>query len=155
MKVFEIKITNTKDQKFFKKYVYKYGHWQNILTVFTINFFKPNNSDDYVYDIEFIDYKTASFILDEAKYYNSKLNISIPKEVIEFKKSKIKIKYPIIQILKHIEENINTSKIFCILSKIFDGNLRVVNLKVSISKSFQWLKDNLLKLCNPIKVKSV
>lgn len=45
MKTFEIRVTNTKDQKFLKNYIYKYRHWQNILTILAINLFKSNNSD--------------------------------------------------------------------------------------------------------------
>jgi len=45
LKTFEIRVTNTKDQNYLKNYIYKYRHWQNILTILTINLFKSNNSD--------------------------------------------------------------------------------------------------------------
>jgi len=53
LKTFEIRVTNTKDQNHLKSYIYKYRHWQNILTILAINLFKSNNSDykhflDYV-----------------------------------------------------------------------------------------------------------
>ena len=44
-----------------------------------------------------------------------------------------------------------------IINKIFNVDLNgaVDHIKVAIKKNFKWLKDNLWKLCNPIKVKSV
>jgi len=43
-----------------------------------------------------------------------------------------------------------------VINKIFNADLNgaVNHIKLAINKSFQWLKDNLFKLCNPIKVKS-
>jgi len=43
-----------------------------------------------------------------------------------------------------------------IINKIFNADLNgaVNHIKLAINKSFQWLKDNLWKLCNPIKIKS-
>jgi len=45
LKTFEIRVTNTKDQNYLKNYIYKYRHWQNILTILTINLFKIDNKD--------------------------------------------------------------------------------------------------------------
>ena len=43
-----------------------------------------------------------------------------------------------------------------IINKIFNADLNgaVNHIKLAIKKSFQWLKNNFWKLCNPIKVKS-
>ena len=43
-----------------------------------------------------------------------------------------------------------------IINKIFNADLNgaVNHIKLAIKKNFKWLKDNLWKLCNPIKVKS-
>ena len=43
LKTFEIRVTNTKDQNYLKNYIYKYRHWQNILTILTVNLFKTDN----------------------------------------------------------------------------------------------------------------
>ena len=43
-----------------------------------------------------------------------------------------------------------------VINKVFnaDINAAVNHIKVGIGKSFEWLKDKLFKLCNPIKIKS-
>jgi len=43
-----------------------------------------------------------------------------------------------------------------VINKVFnaDINAAVNHIKVSVGKSFAWLKDKLFKLCNPIKIKS-
>ena len=45
LKTFEIRVTNTKDKKYLTNYIYKYRHWQNILTILAINLFKSDNKD--------------------------------------------------------------------------------------------------------------
>ena len=42
------------------------------------------------------------------------------------------------------------------IKKIFNADLNgVVNhIRLAIKQSFQWLRDNLWKLCNPIKIQS-
>jgi hypothetical protein len=45
MKTFEIRVINKKDQNYLKNYIYKYRHWQNVLTLIVINFFKSENKD--------------------------------------------------------------------------------------------------------------
>ena len=45
MKTFEIRVTNKKHQNHLKNYIYKYRHWQNVLTLIVINFFKSENKD--------------------------------------------------------------------------------------------------------------
>jgi len=63
MKTFEIRVTNTKDQNYLKRYIYKYRHWQNILTILVINLFKANNSD-YKY---FLDYAVIRACVADTK----------------------------------------------------------------------------------------
>jgi hypothetical protein len=43
-----------------------------------------------------------------------------------------------------------------VINKVFnaDVNGAVNHIKVATGKSFQWLKNKLFKLCNPIKIKS-
>jgi len=43
-----------------------------------------------------------------------------------------------------------------VINKVFnaDVNGAVNHIKVGTGKSFEWLKDKLFKLCNPIKIKS-
>ena len=277
MKSFEIRVTNTKDQNYLRDYIYKYRHWQNILTILTINLFKSDN-EDYKH---FLDYAVV-----RAKQI-AKLDETISNEAIEFKTSKTGTKYPIkwsskgyylkrfktyitqkrneyfknsfhklskkiveylqlhnithlvissslaqlknsgncnvrksvkqnfiqipfIQLLDYIEEKCKdtgievirvdesyTSKTSCItgdvctvqeysneaiqeestctakpsyngkrtkrglfkdttINKIFNADLNGAanHIKLAIKKSFKWLKENLWKLCNPIKVKS-
>ena len=43
LKTFEIRTINIKNRKYLKNYIYKYRHWQNILTIFIINLFKRTN----------------------------------------------------------------------------------------------------------------
>ena len=45
LKTFEIRITNSKDKNYLKNYIFKYRHWQNILTILAINLFKSDNKD--------------------------------------------------------------------------------------------------------------
>ncbi len=45
LKTFEIRIKNSKDKNYLKNYIFKYRHWQNILTIFAINLLKSNNKD--------------------------------------------------------------------------------------------------------------
>ena len=44
-RVFEIRVTNSKDINYLKNYIFKYRHWQNILTILAIGLFKTNNKD--------------------------------------------------------------------------------------------------------------
>ena len=53
MKTFEIRVTNTKDKNYLKNYIYKYRHWQNVLTLIVINFFKSENRD-YKYFLDYV-----------------------------------------------------------------------------------------------------
>jgi hypothetical protein len=43
-----------------------------------------------------------------------------------------------------------------VINKVFnaDINAAVNHIKVAVGRSFDWLKDRLFKLCNPIKIKS-
>jgi len=43
-----------------------------------------------------------------------------------------------------------------VINKVFNADINgaVNHIKVSVGKSFEWLKDKLFKLCNPIKIKS-
>ena len=43
-----------------------------------------------------------------------------------------------------------------IINKVFNADINgtVNHIKVSVGKSFEWLKDKLFKLFNPIKIKS-
>jgi IS605 OrfB family transposase len=43
-----------------------------------------------------------------------------------------------------------------VINKVFDADINgaVNHIKVATGKSFEWLKDKLFKLCNPIKIKS-
>ncbi|MFP3206824.1 MAG: transposase, partial [Hydrogenobaculum sp.] len=43
-----------------------------------------------------------------------------------------------------------------VINKVFNADINgaVNHIKVSVGKSFVWLKDKLFKLCNPIKIKS-
>ena len=50
---FEIRINSNADKTFLYNYIYKYKHWQNIITILVTDLFKKNNSD-YKY---FLDYE--------------------------------------------------------------------------------------------------
>ena len=50
---FEIRINSNADKIFFYNYIYKYKHWQNIITILVTDLFKKNDSD-YKY---FLDYE--------------------------------------------------------------------------------------------------
>jgi len=50
---FEIRINNNDDKTYLFDYIYKYKHWQNIITILVTDLFKKNNSD-YRY---FLDYE--------------------------------------------------------------------------------------------------
>ncbi|OSS42519.1 Mobile element protein [Desulfurella amilsii] len=43
-----------------------------------------------------------------------------------------------------------------VISKIFNADINgaVNHIKIAAAKSFEWLKNSLFKLCNPIKIKS-
>jgi putative transposase len=43
-----------------------------------------------------------------------------------------------------------------VINKVFNADINgaVNHIKVATGKSFEWLKDKLFKLCNPIKIKS-
>jgi hypothetical protein len=142
MKRFEVRVTNTKDQNYLKNYIYKYRHWQNILTTLTINLFKADNSN-----------------------YKHFLDCAVVRAcVADTKGDKKKV-----ETIAYIKEKYYTTKLFfngkrtkrvlfkdTIINKIFNADLNgaVNHIQLAIKKSFQWLKDNLWKLCNPIKVKS-
>ena len=80
LKTFEIRVTNTKDQNYLKNYIYKYRHWQNILTILAINLFKSNNSD-YKH---FLDYAVVRACVADTKGDKKKV------ETITYVKEKYK-----------------------------------------------------------------
>lgn len=80
MKTFEIRVTNTKDQNYLKRYIYKYRHWQNILTILTINLFKAGNGD-YKH---FLDYEVIRACVADTKGGKKKI------ETIAYVKEKYK-----------------------------------------------------------------
>ncbi len=73
MKTFEIRIKSQKDKNFFINYIYKYRHWQNILTILTINLFKSNNKD-YKY---FLDYQVVRACVSNTKGSKNKQDIIV------------------------------------------------------------------------------
>jgi len=50
---FELRINSNADKTFLYNYIYKYKHWQNIITILVTDLFKNSNSD-YKY---FLDYE--------------------------------------------------------------------------------------------------
>jgi len=80
MKTFEIRVTNSKDQNYLKNYIYKYRHWQNVLTIIVINFFKSENKD-YKY---FLDYGVIRACVADTKGDKKKI------ETIAYIKEKYK-----------------------------------------------------------------
>jgi hypothetical protein len=50
---FEIRINSNDDKSYLFNFIYKYKHWQNIITIIVTDLFKKNNSD-YRY---FLDYE--------------------------------------------------------------------------------------------------
>jgi IS605 OrfB family transposase len=80
LKTFEIRVTNTKDQNYLKNYICKYRHWQNILTILTINLFKADN-EDYKH---FLDYAIVRACIANTKGDKKKI------ETIAYVKEKYK-----------------------------------------------------------------
>jgi len=259
MKTFEIRVTNRKDEHYLINYIYKYRHWQNLLTILTINLFKSNNRDYKC----FSDYAIIRACIADTKekYKNSELYqelLKIGKELkthnlveiikrlkkdfsnylktlkdyknnpidsyvsISFKKKNqigiksVKIKYQNNQIylqfsyeqpetinyqLKtkfagldiglnnlislftddkntssliivraneaytskisyvtedvcEVQANTNGAKADRVESTCIDKNKRVKRGLFKDNQSFQWLKEYLWKLCNPVKLKS-
>jgi len=70
-RVFEIRVTNNRDIKYLKNYIYKYRHWQNILTILAIELFKADNKD-YKY---FLDYSVIRACIADTKGDKKKANI--------------------------------------------------------------------------------
>ena len=108
MKTFEIRVTNKKDQNHLKNYIYKYRHWQNVLTLIVIN----------------LDYAIVRACIANTKGDRKRTKRELFKDII--------------------------------IDKLFNADLNgaVNHIKLAVNRSFKWLKNNLWKVCNPIKVKS-
>jgi hypothetical protein len=44
-RTFEIRVNSNADKKFLYKFIRKYKHWQNIITIMVTDLFKKNSSD--------------------------------------------------------------------------------------------------------------
>ena len=126
LKTFEIRVTNTKDTNYLKSYIYQYRHWQNLLTILTINLFKSNNSD-YKH---FLDYaiiraciagtKGDKKIIEYLQLHNV-THLIISTKLAELKNNgncnlrkstkQNFIQIPFIQLLNYIEEKATDNKI--------------------------------------------
>lgn len=70
IRTFEIRIIDTKDKTYLKNYIFKYRHWQNILTLLTVNLFKSDNKD-YKY---FLDYEIIRACISDTDGSKSKID---------------------------------------------------------------------------------
>ena len=120
LKTFEIRVINTKDQDYLKNYIYKYRHWQNILTILTINLFKSNNSD-YKH---FLDYAVVRACVADTKGDKKKI------EIIEYIKEKYKDNQ-LYQDLVSVGQELKTHNLVEIVKR----------LKKDFSNYFKALKD--------------
>ncbi|WP_456470043.1 RNA-guided endonuclease TnpB family protein [Caminibacter sp.] len=120
MKTFEIRIKSQKDKRFFINYVYKYRHWQNVLTVLAINLFKSNNKD-YKH---FLDYQVVRACISDTKGSKNK------QETIAYIKEKYKEN-------KLYQELISTGKEL----KVHNLVEIVKRLKKDFSNYFRTLKE--------------
>ncbi len=120
LKTFEIRVINTKDQNYLKNYIYKYRHWQNILTILTINLFKTDNKD-YKH---FLDYAVVRACVADTKGDKKKI------ETIAYVKEKYKDN-ELYQGLVSVGQELKTHNLVEIIKR----------LKKDFSNYFKALKD--------------